>query len=530
MRYFGPTSGRLQFQSSATADTAIHLSGQARSEYDSGGLHSFDGITAGLGISKTLQELLISLYFRWEQPWFAVVDEELFRQSLHHGGRYWSPLLHLCILAVGSRYSESTQVRSKLDDSNTAGMIFLEQAKYYLQAEVEKPSLTTIQALAIIGMFYIAIGADATGWLYHGMANRLVLDMGLNLDPAGFEETRLLSHREIQLRRQIYWTLYCHDKWSSSYTGRICSMLDSQGAVKVPEDDVDAAFDVEGTLRKTLPKLQRAMISLCRIQERMILSLWAPKPLLKDSQRSPFLKSTMLELKSWFYDLPAELRIDRPNDLPHAYTLHMMYHTARILLAKPFIMSSSKKSPNPSSREGSCETTRLALSISRESAREICTVAQKYRDVFGGFQLSPISATHCTLSACLVILDDETENLATASHKRKLSLCLTVLDELARSWHPAQHIGRNLRKLCLSATLDELLFAPEASTGSEHGEGLEVPHELGGDLIDVVNMDPPSMLATHWDLSAPVETLPLDYGFFDILNQDALDRTWEHYV
>lgn len=69
------------------------------------------------------------------------------------------------------------------------------------------------------------MGADAAGWLYHGMAGRLCLDMGLNMDPAGFEETNMMSHREIQLRRQIYWTLYCHDKWASSYTGRICSML-----------------------------------------------------------------------------------------------------------------------------------------------------------------------------------------------------------------------------------------------------------------------------------------------------------------
>jgi len=70
-----------------------------------------------------------------------------------------------------------------------------------------------------------AIGADAACWLYLGMANRLCLDMGLNLDPAGFEETNMMLHREIQLRRQIYWTLYCHDKLASSYTGRICSML-----------------------------------------------------------------------------------------------------------------------------------------------------------------------------------------------------------------------------------------------------------------------------------------------------------------
>jgi hypothetical protein len=69
------------------------------------------------------------------------------------------------------------------------------------------------------------MGADAASWLHHGMANRLSLDMGLNLDPAGFEETNAMTQREIHLRRQIYWALYCHDKLSSSYTGRICSML-----------------------------------------------------------------------------------------------------------------------------------------------------------------------------------------------------------------------------------------------------------------------------------------------------------------
>lgn len=69
------------------------------------------------------------------------------------------------------------------------------------------------------------MGADAAGWLHHGMANRLCLDMGLNLDPGKFEGTNRLVCREFRLRRQIYWTLYDHDKLSASYTGRICSML-----------------------------------------------------------------------------------------------------------------------------------------------------------------------------------------------------------------------------------------------------------------------------------------------------------------
>ncbi|KJK60987.1 fungal transcription factor regulatory middle homology region [Aspergillus parasiticus SU-1] len=487
MRYFGPTSGRLQFQGSSSNRVSIDGSTFSVSPPDQvsdsyGYIDPIDPITAGMGVPKDVQDHLIDLYFRWEQPWYAVVDEELFRESMNNGGRYWTPLLHNCILALGSRYSGRVDVRSDPDDPNTAGKAFLEEAKTQLHREMERPSLTTIQALGLIGMVYIAMGADAAGWLHHGMANRLSLDMGLNLDPAGFEETNAMTPREIQLRRQIYWTLYCHDKLSSSYTGRICSMLVSS------------------------------------------TGLWAPKPLLKEHQRPDFLKSCLLDLRSWFYDLPTELRIDRANDIPQAYTLHMVYHTARILLAKPFIMREN----SPSKPKN--ETTDLAHSICRESARSICLVAQKYRHTFGGYHLSPITATHCTLSAALVLLD-ETENLNAPSHKNKLTLCLTVLDELSKSWYPAGHIGHNLRKLCQSVISDDTfsiekrLYPFETSPSPPLDLGVELPNVID-EIESNPSVNPGNALANQLELSVPMESLPFDYGFFDILNQINWERMW----
>lgn len=57
------------------------------------------------------------------------------------------------------------------------------------------------------------------------MANRLALDMGFNMDPAVLAGAVALPAIEIELRRQIYWALYCHDKLSASYTGRVCTLL-----------------------------------------------------------------------------------------------------------------------------------------------------------------------------------------------------------------------------------------------------------------------------------------------------------------
>jgi hypothetical protein len=70
-----------------------------------------------------------------------------------------------------------------------------------------------------------AMGSDAAGWLHQGMAIRLALDMGFNMDPAVLAGTVSLPPIEIELRRQIYWALYCHDKLAASYTGRVCTLL-----------------------------------------------------------------------------------------------------------------------------------------------------------------------------------------------------------------------------------------------------------------------------------------------------------------
>lgn len=145
-----------------------------------------------------------------------------------------------------------------------------------------------------------AMGSDAAGWLHQGMANRLALDMGFNMDPAVLAGAVALPAIEIELRRQIYWALYCHDKLSASYTGRVCTLLvsysatlikptlsycssvqqESQGAVKKPflqcVSDVhlpSADGNLRGASQKNVVQLHRAMIDLCRILEKILLSL-----------------------------------------------------------------------------------------------------------------------------------------------------------------------------------------------------------------------------------------------------------------
>ncbi|CAG8191339.1 unnamed protein product [Penicillium olsonii] len=498
VRYFGPTSGRLLFQSSLQGPSNNDLYQSDRLPTGSCSMQAPvpTELPEDSLVSEELRSHLIDLYFEWEQPWFQVVNETLFRESMKNGGRYFSKLLLNSILAVGSRYSDRLEVRADPSDPNTAGKIFLERGESLIQNELRWPNITTIQSLAIMGMAYIAIGSDAAGWLHQGTANRLALDMGLNMDPSVLSGAVALPLIEIELRRQIYWALYCHDKLSASYTGRVCTVLESQGVVHKPyppcaSNERLPSASGNGKLRAASPrdvvKLHRAMIDLCRIFEKVLVSLWSPKPLLQAKQRSAFFESCVLELRTWYYDLAPELKIDRPSgpsNFPHTYALCMVYHTVCMLLCVPFLGNRynaqkgfatdpcTQEATGHNAPQSSCG--RKALTICHNSARGVCIVAQKYRQKFGTFRLSPITPTHCILSAALIIIEkchsDPNKKNGTGiqtsggpSPQTAVGLCLQVLRELSTSWDIAKRIGRNLEKLyCrqLDCDVDHMPAAP----------------------------------------------------------------------
>ena len=76
-------------------------------------------------------------------------------------------------------------------------------------------------------------------------------------------------------------------------------------------------------------------------------------------------------------------------------------------------------------------------------------MARKYRQVFTSFRNSSLSATHCTLSAALVLQGAKNSSNIEGGkrHDNGLDRCIQVLDELSTSWSPAQKICRNLKKL-----------------------------------------------------------------------------------
>ncbi|KAG5660937.1 hypothetical protein KAF25_002580 [Fusarium avenaceum] len=484
--------------------------------------------------SAELQENLIRLYFEWEQPWLQAVDEALFRDSRRSNGRYHSPLLIDCMMALASRYSDRPDVRSDPRDSNTAGMTFMRSAEVRLQGELKWPTITTVQSLAIMAIFYVAIGSDAAGWLHHGMAIRLVLDMGFNLDTTADVGLGRLTNAEVQLRRQIYWALYCSDILWASYTGRVCTMLDSQGSVPLMENvlsngNQSDAVTTSGPDRPLLPIFLRYLSTQCQILERILNNLYAPKGLDTAHKRQSFFDSCFLDLQNWLFALPKELKIDsdQPSASPHLYTLHMCFHTCIILLAKPFL----PKKANPSESS-------IALEACRQAAKDICNLGNRYRTAFGSFRRSPITATHCTLTATLMIM------FLGKGSRGDLDCCLLALGELAESWAPAKRYWQTLSRVLGErsnsengdTTASTRVHAQDDGDEADQSQGWNLagpshnmqaqPMELHPWSFEDTIFDPvPALDFSQVDFEQlgfnPLGVLPFDYIGYGVLNFDS---------
>ncbi|KAL6404577.1 Nitrogen assimilation transcription factor nirA [Ilyonectria robusta] len=134
--------------------------------------------------TNELRDHLLGLYWRWQNSWQYIVPRESFVLDLYveKSGRFCTPLLLTAILALASRYSSHLELRTDPTDPNTAGEAFAAQAKTMLHCEYEAPTTSTVQATALLGLFWASVDNEGLGFMYIGMASRMAMNLGLQSD------------------------------------------------------------------------------------------------------------------------------------------------------------------------------------------------------------------------------------------------------------------------------------------------------------------------------------------------------------
>lgn len=154
-------------------------------------------------------EHLMSLYFCWVHPSYVLFSKEVFLDDMAEGrSKYCSPLMVNALLALACSYSDQPEARENLSDPKTAGDHFFAEAKRLLN-ENESSNLTTVQALALMGLREASYGRDSSGFQYAGRCVRMLIELGLHLSFVSASDK--ISPTELEVRKITFWGCFIQD-------------------------------------------------------------------------------------------------------------------------------------------------------------------------------------------------------------------------------------------------------------------------------------------------------------------------------
>lgn len=263
-------------------------------------------------------------------------------------GPYFSEFLLNVIYAHASRHIQPSDLRYLILQR---GEPFLERAKLLLLDELkrDRPAIPTIQGLLILGGRQCAIGKNSEGWLYTGMAIRMIKDIGLHLPHRFRLDT--IEPDDLECQKRLYLSAYTWDKSISLCLGRppsLTHMPYSDDCLFDTSDDTEfwAPFYL-GELELTYSSTQScnsrtfsSFVKLSNIINQAYKDIFGPK-----SRHVSFSQLRTLEdkLYTFYQQLPVELQMtedvattDCPP--PHICCLNILYHTMLILLYRPYFL------------------------------------------------------------------------------------------------------------------------------------------------------------------------------------------------
>lgn len=147
---------------------------------------------------------LFNLYFSWIHPFYHFFSREHFVSDMTRGRTgFCSAMLVNALLSFACHYSDRPLARVVPNDSHSAGDHFFREAKSLLD-KTERPSLTTVQALAIMSVREASHGRDSNAYQYAGRCVRMALEMGLHLSVIG----NAMQSSENEVRKVTYWAIF----------------------------------------------------------------------------------------------------------------------------------------------------------------------------------------------------------------------------------------------------------------------------------------------------------------------------------
>ncbi|KAF4468913.1 fungal specific transcription factor domain-containing [Fusarium albosuccineum] len=435
----------------------------------------------GTGIETRVGMALLDIYWTWLHPLHNCVYRPCLIMDLALGGQYCSDFLLMCIFGLAARH---------LSEQNPAfpsvgkGDDFVRRAKELLLEELAatKPSIPTIQGLLILGGRQCASGKSSEGWLYTGMAIRMMIDIGLHLDTPRLAELQRWTPAETETRKRLYNSAYIWDKTLSLALGRPPSLIRRP----YPSSEILDKFDdtrswnpihaVEvGDAYTPTPSLNSTTFcAFCQLHELTteMMLLFSSTP--STDNFATQIGSLDTRFRAWYGEIPHSLKIDDPASLersppPHIVSLNLLYHALHILLRRPYLSSR-----DPSLR---AQSTRVCITHSKN----IHAIHRLYSQTFP-HRLMTYQISYCIFTAATVeaqMLKTATSQVDRDEAAARLANAVRVLQDEATHTPGSGRSLDTIRRL-LNAGLEQPLRPPDypdAGVGASRQTQITIAHE-----------------------------------------------------
>lgn len=272
------------------------------------------------------EQASIDGYFQTIHGIVPLLDEAEFRNEWRGGQRRdrpWLALLNV-VLALGSL---------SVDDSDDSSQIYYMRAKEYLDFELLGTGcVETLQALCLLGGLYLHYrNSPNMAYTIMGVAYRIAVGLGLHrqfAQPTAMSNARVMTWRP-QIRRQIWWGLFCFDTWGSMTLGRPTLGRWDPETMSVP---TATEAEMKDQFVLSLDSARAFCLIATRVQHRF-------------AQLSPITTDEIsvydAEVQNWYRSLPREFRqLDEcpPRLVTAQHIMRNRYFNLRLLLYRPVLL------------------------------------------------------------------------------------------------------------------------------------------------------------------------------------------------
>ncbi|KAG8624549.1 hypothetical protein KVT40_007616 [Elsinoe batatas] len=295
-------------------------------------------------IPHKLVSELFSHYVLYHHPYFPIFSVQHFLGDFRSGDtQFCSSILIYAILSMACNYWKG-KIQGDHDKPARAHE-FGETFAHTVQKKLfntREASLTTIQAISILGMRQGSTGDLNGAYHWHGVALRMALSMNMHLE-ADAQDVEI-DPIEQEVRKLTFWGVYNLEMALAIFAGKVSQI--SNGSIGIPKPTYSEKRDSiivpplkgrtysDAELNREIHYLRYVshFCELSKLVNEVNLSYYAPQNQINISD----VYYALQRYHSWEHDLPVEFQNTDLGGAEVSY-LHMYYRQVLIQLLRPFL-------------------------------------------------------------------------------------------------------------------------------------------------------------------------------------------------